>query len=377
MDDPRRHAFEPVSSGLRVTKRCRAGRAFTLVELLAVIAVLAILIMLLVPTLYRAIRFARLASCAANMHGVYTALMVYAGDNKNFVPTVGAFTRPWGGDSGPSTGRAGKSFFFATLLETRAFDNLQLMICPGTQMWGGSDLLTRSGLYKDTGANGKHNYVLRNASNMNEASMAWCNYSLRWSGWWHKVYPTARLMLAESTGYFSGPRLWEIEMHGDGFRGVAHNIGGSIAHIGEPTMNIVGSDGRVVRLLDYANLSAWKWDMGLGGFTIPANPEVENAVETTLKTDPNYVGVYGDPSLPYYYPANDRTGDLWVTGFRSGYSGIAWADPWYTDQTDSVLLAMSDGPWAFWVTFDRFLFNQTDVYPWGSSFWHLTPWQNP
>ena len=353
---------------------CRGGRrGFTLVEMLTVVAVLVVLVGLLMPTLFRAIRFARLASCASSMHGVYTALVIYAGDNKNFVPNVAHYNPGRGYGGGSSIGRmSNKSFFFGALADTKSFDNLKLVTCPGTIGWGGSNAAASSNLYKNIGTAASPDYALREVGELASVSDAWCNYALRWGGWWHKVYASPRLMMAEAVGYYTGPRYWEIELHGGTFGGVAHNIGGQIAHVGEASMNVVGSDGRVVRLLDYANLQTWNWNQMLGGFTVPANTQVAGAsASQDMKTDPNFKAYTpADVALPYYYPANDRSGDAQVTGQPNH------ADPTYEDYT-IYPEAMSDGTWAFWPTFDTFLFNNRDVQPWSGGYWPPAEWQNP
>ncbi len=364
MGDLRRHAFEPVSNGLRVTKRCRVGRAFTLVELLVIIAILAVLIMLLMPTLYKAMRFARLASCAANMRGVYTALVVYAGDNKNFVPTVGGYTRGTGDGWCSLGGKYGEKYWFGALAQARAFDNLQLLVCPGTTSWGGSDLVKGSNLYKNIGTNAKPNYVLRQAAELDSFNGTfWGNYGLRWSGWWHKIYPNGRLMMAEAVCEFGFPMFNQMDLHGGTFAGTEYNIGMAISRVGEASMNVLGSDGRVIRLLNYADFASWKWDKcAFGTYVIPG------AVGVTVPED-----------MPYYYPCNTRTGDVWVAG-QYGFS-----DPYYTNQhhlgpvpppCHRSYLPMSDLPWDFWSTFDKELFNGSAL-PWGNGIWWPSTWQNP
>ena len=63
------------------------GRAaFTLVELLVVVTIVAVLLALLAPALDRAVYEAELAVCAANFHGLGTALVLYAADNGRRYP---------------------------------------------------------------------------------------------------------------------------------------------------------------------------------------------------------------------------------------------------------------------------------------------------
>ncbi|MCB2154913.1 DUF1559 domain-containing protein [bacterium] len=61
-------------------RRERAGRGFTLVELLIVVAILAILAAIAVPNLREATRRARTAECASNLKTIATALTLYRTD---------------------------------------------------------------------------------------------------------------------------------------------------------------------------------------------------------------------------------------------------------------------------------------------------------
>ena len=63
----------------------RAG-GFTLVELLVVIAIILLLVTLLLPSLTLAREAARRAVCAANLHHLGLAEVVYAGDNDGWTP---------------------------------------------------------------------------------------------------------------------------------------------------------------------------------------------------------------------------------------------------------------------------------------------------
>jgi prepilin-type N-terminal cleavage/methylation domain-containing protein len=56
-------------------------RAFTLVELLVVVGIIAVLIAMLMPTLSKARYQARLTQCAANLHQIAQASIIYAGEN--------------------------------------------------------------------------------------------------------------------------------------------------------------------------------------------------------------------------------------------------------------------------------------------------------
>ncbi len=64
------------------------GQGFTLIELLVVIAIIAILAALLLPALARAKVQAKAMACVNNNRQIATALMMYTGDNANFLPPL-------------------------------------------------------------------------------------------------------------------------------------------------------------------------------------------------------------------------------------------------------------------------------------------------
>jgi prepilin-type N-terminal cleavage/methylation domain-containing protein/prepilin-type processing-associated H-X9-DG protein len=97
-------------------------KAFTLIELLVVIAVIAILAAILLPSLAKAKERAMRTSCMNNTRQIGMGCLMYAGDNKNFLPQ-GTLSGDWPHDM---------TIVDVDLFQSAGLQNPKVFYCPGT-----------------------------------------------------------------------------------------------------------------------------------------------------------------------------------------------------------------------------------------------------
>jgi prepilin-type N-terminal cleavage/methylation domain-containing protein/prepilin-type processing-associated H-X9-DG protein len=70
------------------TTNSRRFYAFTLIEMLTVVAIIGVIAGLLLPAIGNAREKSRRIACASNLHQIGIAMLLYAGDHQNHIPTV-------------------------------------------------------------------------------------------------------------------------------------------------------------------------------------------------------------------------------------------------------------------------------------------------
>jgi len=111
-------------------------RAFTLIELLVVIAIIAILAAILFPVFAQAREQARKTQCLSNAKQIGAALIMYANDYDEYVPSIISNAPPWRTAGDPSSGStwfdtgAWGGFVDAFMVLTPYVKSYSLWTCP-------------------------------------------------------------------------------------------------------------------------------------------------------------------------------------------------------------------------------------------------------
>src|SRR5579872_2761096 len=74
--------------GRMIKKQQHSKCGFTLVELLVVIGIIAILVAILLPALNKSRQAAVAVNCQSNLRQIYALVVIYMGDNNQYLPTA-------------------------------------------------------------------------------------------------------------------------------------------------------------------------------------------------------------------------------------------------------------------------------------------------
>ncbi len=184
----------------------RRSEAFTLVELLVVVGIIAILMAILLPSLNKARAQASRVKCMSNMRQIGTASILYANQNKGFLPTRGGAANVLARGSGVGYSTFGQTIGFgATSLLPAPYGrglkfltNNDVFFCPvddvrtpnraGPHFWAPANF----------GITVPNNYDPTN--NAVNDSMAWS------SSYWQYYHPKADVVFRTSSAATIGPQ---------------------------------------------------------------------------------------------------------------------------------------------------------------------------